>query len=60
LPLLAQAIERRARASVEVFSPLEKIGVDTSVVDSAALAALGPQLAVALGLSMRKDKEKRA
>jgi type IV pilus assembly protein PilM len=60
LPLLAQAIERRARASVEVFSPLEKIGVDTAAVDSAALAALGPQLAVALGLSMRKDREKRS
>jgi type IV pilus assembly protein PilM len=60
LPLLAQAIERRARASVEVFSPLEKIGVDSSAVDPAALAALGPQLAVALGLSMRKDREKRS
>jgi type IV pilus assembly protein PilM len=60
LPLLAQAIERRARAPVEVFSPLEKIGVDAKSVDTAALAALGPQLAVALGLSMRKDREKRS
>ena len=60
LPLLAQAIERRARAPVEVFSPLEKIGVDTTGVDPAALAALGPQLAVSLGLSMRKDREKRS
>jgi type IV pilus assembly protein PilM len=60
LPMLAQAIERRARAPVEVFSPLEKIGVDAAAVDTAALAALGPQLAVALGLSMRKDKERRA
>jgi type IV pilus assembly protein PilM len=60
LPLLAQAIERRSRAPVEVFSPLEKIGVDATAVDPAALAALGPQLAVALGLSMRKDKEKRS
>jgi type IV pilus assembly protein PilM len=60
LPLLAQAIERRARAPVEVFSPLEKIGVDATAVDTAALAALGPQLAVALGLSMRKDREKRS
>jgi type IV pilus assembly protein PilM len=60
LPLLAQAIERRARAPVEVFSPLEKIGVDATTVDTTALAALGPQLAVALGLSMRKDREKRA
>jgi len=60
LPLLAQAIERRARAPVEVFSPLEKIGVDSGSVDPAQLSALGPQLAVALGLSMRKDREKRA
>src|SRR5262245_13723981 len=60
IPLLAQAIERRARSPVEVFSPLEKIGVDAGAVDGAALAALGPQLTVALGLSMRKDKEKRS
>jgi len=60
IPLLAQAIERRAHAPVEVFSPLERIGVDTALVDPAALSTLGPQLAVALGLSMRKDREKRS
>jgi len=56
---LAHAIERRSRVAVEVFSPLEKIAVDASV-DAAQVAALGPQLGVALGLSMRKDKEKRS
>jgi type IV pilus assembly protein PilM len=58
LPLLAQAVERRARVAVEVFSPLEKVMVDSSI-DTNALVALGPQLSVAMGLAMRKDKEKR-
>jgi len=58
LPLLAQAVERRARVAVEVFSPLEKIMVDSSI-DTNELVALGPQLSVAMGLAMRKDREKR-
>src|SRR5688572_10476186 len=52
IPLLPQAIERRARVQVEVFSPLEKIGVDSSLVDPTAMASLDAQLAVALGLAM--------
>jgi type IV pilus assembly protein PilM len=60
IPLLAQAIERRSRIGVEVFSPLDKIALDGGSVDPAAVTALGGQLAVAIGLSMRKDKEKRS
>ena len=60
IALLPQAIERRARVAVEVFSPLEKIGVDTASVDPTLLSAVSSQLAVALGLAMRKDKEKRS
>jgi type IV pilus assembly protein PilM len=59
IPHLARAIERRAHVSVEIFSPLEKIGVDESSVNRASLAPIDAQLAVALGLGMRKDKEKR-
>jgi type IV pilus assembly protein PilM len=58
LPLLAQAVERRSRVAVEVFSPLEKVMVDPSI-DTNDLIALGPQLSVAMGLGMRKDREKR-
>jgi type IV pilus assembly protein PilM len=60
IPILAQAIERRARIGVEVFSPLDRIAIDSGSVDSAAVTNLGAQLAVAIGLSMRKDKEKRS
>jgi type IV pilus assembly protein PilM len=57
---LAQAIERRSRVPVEVFSPLEKVVVEPGAADPAVLSARAPQLAVALGLAMRKDKEKRS
>jgi type IV pilus assembly protein PilM len=60
IALLPQAIERRARVQVEVFSPLEKIAVDSAAIDPTALSAVSAQLAVALGLAMRKDKEKRS
>lgn len=60
LGVLAQAIERRSRVHVEVFSPLEKVAVSGAEVDQNILGARRAQLAVALGLSMRKDKEKRS
>jgi type IV pilus assembly protein PilM len=60
IALLPQAIERRARVQVEVFSPLEKIAVDTTSIDPAVLSNVSAQLAVAIGLAMRKDREKRS
>ena len=60
LPALAQAIERRARVPVEVWTPLERIVVEAREVDQNLLRARGAQLAVALGLALRKDKEQRA
>ncbi|HMI86559.1 MAG TPA: type IV pilus assembly protein PilM [Polyangiaceae bacterium] len=60
IALLPQAIERRARVQVEVFSPLEKIAADTTSIDPAMLSVVSAQLAVALGLSMRKEREKRS
>jgi len=45
--------------TVEIFSPLEKIAVDETAIDKATLAPIDSQLAVALGLAMRKDKERR-
>ncbi len=60
IPQLAHAVERRARVAVEVFSPLEKIAIDAAAGPAEELTARATQLAVALGLSMRKDKEKRS
>ena len=60
LAALARAIERRARVSVETWSPIEKLTVEAKEVDIALLQARAAQLSVALGLSLRKEKEARA
>ncbi len=57
---LAQAIERRARVPTEVWSPLERIVVDSKDVNHAFVQQSAAQLAVALGLALRKEKESRA
>ncbi len=59
LPSLATAVERRARVPVERFNPMTKVQVDSGVNPQVAQAR-GEQLAVALGLALRKDREKRA
>jgi type IV pilus assembly protein PilM len=59
LPFLAQAIQRRTRVALEVWSPIEKLQVDTKTVDMAMLTQRAPQLAVALGLALRRDREER-
>ena len=60
LAALARAIERRARVSVETWSPVEKVTVEAKEVDVALLQTRAAQLSVALGLSLRKEKEARA
>ena len=56
---LAQAIERRARVPVELFDPMTKMDVDAKFVNEVQLRAMAAQLVVALGLSLRCDKERR-
>jgi len=60
LAALARAIERRARVSVETWSPVEKLTIEAKEVDPLLLQARAAQLSVALGLSLRKEKEARA
>ncbi len=60
LHALNTAIERRARIGVEVWNPTERFTVDTKHVNPALLAARAPQLAVALGLCLRKEREERS
>jgi type IV pilus assembly protein PilM len=60
IPSLSVAIGRRSRVNVEVIQPMENIAVDAKEVNTQALQARAAQLCVALGLAMRKDKEKRA
>ncbi len=59
LPSLATAIERRARVPVERFNPMAKVAVESGINADMAMAR-GEQIAVALGLALRKDREKRA
>src|SRR6478609_6425251 len=60
LAALARAIERRARVSVETWSPVEKLTIEAKEVDPRLLQTRAAQLSVALGLSLRKEKEARA
>jgi type IV pilus assembly protein PilM len=54
---LAQAVERRARVPAEVWSPAERILVEAKEVNPQVLQLRAPQLGVALGLGLRKEKE---
>jgi type IV pilus assembly protein PilM len=57
---LGQAIQRRARVPVELWSPLERIAVEAREVDQALLQLRASQMAVAIGLGLRREKEARA
>jgi type IV pilus assembly protein PilM len=57
-PLL-QAIERRAHVPVERFDPLENLSVDPRTPGEEQLRGIAAQMVVALGLSLRCDRERR-
>lgn len=59
LPWLLNAIARRSRVGVEPIPPFERIQVEGKDVNQQLLQAHSAQLSVALGLSMRKEKERR-
>lgn len=54
------AIERRARTPVEFFNPVEQLTVEQHAIPDQLPRARHAQLAVAIGLALRKEKEKRA
>jgi type IV pilus assembly protein PilM len=56
---LTKAIERRARVSVQLFDPTSHLTVDSKFVNEQAFRARASQFVVALGLSLRSEKEKR-
>jgi len=56
---LVQAIERRARVPVQLFDPMVNLAVDPKFVNEAQMRGMAAQLVVALGLSLRCDKERR-
>jgi type IV pilus assembly protein PilM len=60
LAALGAAIQRRSRVPVEAWAPTEKVFIEAKEVDSLMLTTRAAQLAVALGLALRKEKEARA
>jgi type IV pilus assembly protein PilM len=60
LPALGAAVGRRSRVAVELIQPLERITVEAKEVNTELLRLRAAQFCVALGLAMRKDREKRA
>jgi type IV pilus assembly protein PilM len=56
---LVQAIERRARVPVQLFDPMVNLVVDPKFVNETQMRGMAAQLVVALGLSLRCDKERR-
>jgi type IV pilus assembly protein PilM len=56
---LAKAIEKRARVPVQLFDPLTNLQIDPKTVNEADMRARAAQLVVALGLSLRTDRERR-
>jgi type IV pilus assembly protein PilM len=56
---LVQAVERRARVPVQLFDPMSNLSVDAKFVNEPQIRAMAAQMVVALGLSLRCDKERR-
>jgi type IV pilus assembly protein PilM len=54
---LIDAIEKRARVQAEVIDPLRVVGLDPKI-DASVFSARAAQSPVALGLALRKDREK--
>ena len=59
LPALPFAVGKRSRVPVEVLQPMEHIGVEAKEVNTELLRTRAAQFSVALGLAMRKDRERR-
>lgn len=60
LPSLVQAIQRRTRVTVQTWRPTERFTPDPKTVNVTELELRAPQLAVALGLTLRREREVRS
>ncbi len=58
IPEVGAAIERRAKAPVELLDPFKDIAVDLKEVNGDMLNLHRAQVCVAIGLSLRKDRER--
>lgn len=58
IPGLEKTFEENLGSVVEIFNPFKKIEADSKTFDQAYLEYMGPQMAIALGLALRRAKEK--
>ncbi|MBI5490394.1 MAG: type IV pilus assembly protein PilM [Deltaproteobacteria bacterium] len=57
---LLEAVQARTNAPAERFDPLRRVHVDARRVDVEWVKGLAPHVVVALGLALRKTREKRS
>jgi len=58
IPGLDKVLREHLEVPVEVFNPISRIQYDVKQFDSAYVDYIGPQMAISLGLALRKTKEK--
>jgi type IV pilus assembly protein PilM len=58
IPGLDKVLRENMEIPVEIFNPLSRIQCDTKQFDRAYVDYIGPQMAISLGLALRKTKEK--
>ena len=58
LPGLDKVFRQTLDIDVEIFNPLSRLESDSKIFDAEYVDYIGPQMAIALGLALRKTKEK--
>lgn len=58
IPLLDKVFQGKMEIPVAIFNPISHIEYDSRQFDSAYIDYIGPQMAISLGLALRKTKEK--
>lgn len=58
IPGLDKVLHEHLDVPVEIFSPISRLNYDAKLFDPAYIDYIGPQMAISLGLALRKTKEK--
>lgn len=58
IPGLDKVFEENLGAAVNIFNPVARLEYDPQVFDPAYIDHIGPQMAISLGLALRKAREK--
>jgi type IV pilus assembly protein PilM len=58
IPGLDKVLHEHLEVPVEIFNPISRIQYDVKQFDPAYVDYIGPQMAISLGLALRKTKEK--